>query len=975
MAEKVISKIQSPDSSVYAVREGTVIGKIVMGAYPIAKDSLFMFATDGKAYPFVQTATTSTATIIPNTVKFSLNTEILTNLTLAANSSTTNKEIRKTGLVDIRYSSVAHNLALVPNGTFNKLYMPININESEGTFTLKTETYTVSSTNYTNNFTSLGFISGTYYMFIGYNSTTNMSYDITLAEQHPIYYCDASLNLILYDSIDTDFDSLPYSPIAGSDIYASPEYPAIVCVSPYDCSIFPDVSVMSGEYLMFDILSTAASCMPNIDMEWGFALLTHDVSMGERVSGRYLKKQGEYILHPQDTGTIDPSEYNPTKQGAPNFTTVTYNTSQYRWYEYLFKTEYDNFITTHHQIPGGLPIYMGVYECLNEPISPTNCPVPGYLTPNKFRYGRTYGAVYDASGNLINPGIRLYNYAYVGKANTDASGNLYSVSLDFTDDEIYTIDDSCNVYMINGIGIGAGGINNNNPGYAADFMLDNPVSGAGVNPQAGESISPGTIVCMGTDGSIYKVDSALAESVVICQDWGLAVYTGTTALSQGDLIPQGRLMQQCSTYLGGSGGMDAVTPIYIVFQNQIGNTIMPAGVTSFSTLAATERTYVYAGFLEHNTMHIDFSNHDFIGLDDKSTIRYINGKEIGGSTPVISSYDNPVAGDAQAPIAAVNIPANTFVVLSSDSGNNSYGKLYPITSAAAITYDRNWGLAFLTSSVTAGARPAFADLKQQCFIPYTTSLAIETDFNSDGSLCYIHCANATSKNSYLTNNKYLTAADFDRKLDNLIYVGYRDASGNISVDLSNHDFHQFDASGLIIAENGYSLAGVNVVTPPVALATRSTALVSDFTIPGTSVSAAGKALSLTLPSGKWMVTSQLAIMNVSTGSSSYVTVTSCICSSTNTLNSTGISNTNRHTGARTSLISPSSNNAYDNAYLQCIINTSTNLYVGLYCYGSTASRGKLLYNISEVGDIGGSGIFSGTNMVAVRLSDYEEIIN
>lgn len=198
MAENVVTKIQSPDLQVFAVRETVKIGKVRSGLYPTVNDSLFMINTDGKASPFVQSAVTGTAALIPNIIKFPLNAHIFTNLALATDSSVTNAEIRTTGYVDIRFSSCQYNAALFPVGEFNKVYMPINIDESTGTFTLKIEGYRPASTTYTTNLTAVGFKNGTYYMFIGYTSALSTAYTVMLVEDHPIYYYDGA-NFIPYE--------------------------------------------------------------------------------------------------------------------------------------------------------------------------------------------------------------------------------------------------------------------------------------------------------------------------------------------------------------------------------------------------------------------------------------------------------------------------------------------------------------------------------------------------------------------------------------------------------------------------------------------------------------------------------------------------------------------------------------------------------------------------------------------------------
>ena len=194
------------------------IGNAVTANYPLAQYSLCAFDVEGHLSAFTTTATTSTGkslvpTAFPIGAKIYAVSSSLTKNTAYEFSSglrTTCTEF------DIRYSSVYHNLAIFPNSSFNRIYMVVNIDSSNNTFTLTTQ----NTSGYTNNFTNQrSLIAGNFYIEIGFNSANDTSYYYCLVQDNPLYYYDGT-NLVpyaVYRSGGTDdYDDLTDKPQINS---------------------------------------------------------------------------------------------------------------------------------------------------------------------------------------------------------------------------------------------------------------------------------------------------------------------------------------------------------------------------------------------------------------------------------------------------------------------------------------------------------------------------------------------------------------------------------------------------------------------------------------------------------------------------------------------------------------------------------------------------------------------------------------
>lgn len=313
---------------------------IAVGAYPLNKDSLCMVATDGKLYPFVTQATTANTTssgsgaynTIPDTIKFRIGTDVfIAGKTYSANTLAVDvSSLYMSKEVDIRYSTryistSGSGYAIDSSNSRNRVFLCINVDNEHGEFTIS-KTY-LSSGGWMlpivaeSQFTSL--CAEKFYMFLGYASKRSDYKSVWISPKHPIYYYDGTsfieynaymhyMHDQLLDDIDQhlsiidtsithletasgDNDWLVIAPIAGQDIYASEDYPAIVCLEyNYNYDAY-NPSEYTSHYLMYDI--TYIGSGRHLDLDWGYAVLTHDVSAGQRVDRKYLHRKWTYTLH------------------------------------------------------------------------------------------------------------------------------------------------------------------------------------------------------------------------------------------------------------------------------------------------------------------------------------------------------------------------------------------------------------------------------------------------------------------------------------------------------------------------------------------------------------------------------------------------------------------------------------------------------------------------------------------------------
>ena len=725
------------------------------------------------------------------------------------------------------------------------------------------------------------------------------------------------------------------SPIAITDIYASPEYPALVCVSPrdeYNRYNGLGIGAIHGTNLLCDY-ACMGSCWPGFDQDFGYALLIHDVSMGQRVPDSYLLKQGNYPIHEDQTDT--------TKQGALNFVPDGGEDEQsvYRFYdEYIAAKVRDLNLSSNDDGP---MIYMRPYPINYE----TN--VTDLCAGNM-----------DVVKGTPNMYYTTQFHVKLGKGVLDSSGNLISITVDLTDDEVYGTDASGNITYINGSATGIGG--NMSPSAIPESFLNNPVSGGGPNLVAGEDISTNTIVCLATDGLIYNVNSLApgSESLNVVLDWGLAVYIGETTVHEAQTIPSGTLMQQCTIpYEYPSGWSVSGVHTMCVLYNHTGTTGALSISGQLSTLDTNQlirdyHAYIYAGVADGSVLHVDFSNHDFVHLTPTNKVALINGRSLlgkDGSTDSSSSYDNPVSGDALNPRAGVRIPARSFVIMSKDDG-----LLYPINySEDVININFDWGAAYLTAETLEGDSPAVGTLLQQCAIPASDVAFLNIDVsnvtNNQRKTYYLRCTNATSDYVRLTDSSLPAASDELHKLDTLLYVGTRDGSSSINVDFSNHDFlgmMDFNTNSTrITAINGRA---VGISQPTVNLSHYESMLTSVKTITKTDSSI----LTLVIPTqGVWVVNAY-ATIDASGSDTSARIVRARLATANNT--STAIANCYAITGAKTCLGAADSSNGAQNISMQTTINVTTApLHVHLIMRCSLA-RGANVAITSEDVDVSGN---------------------
>ena len=480
---------------------------IAVGEYPLNKDSLCMVATDGKLYPFVTKATTTNTTssgsgsynTIPNTIKFRIGTDVfIAGKTYSANALAVDvSSLYMSKEVDIRYSTRyittnASGYAIDSSNSRNRVFLCINIDNEHGEFTIS-KTY-ISSGGWLlpivaeSQFTSL--CAEKFYMFLGYASKCSDYKSVWISPKHPIYYYDGT-NFIEYNAymhdkhdqllddigqhitaLDASIDYLNtlanygmYAPIAGQDIYASPEYPAIVCTD-YDANYGTSGGTVRGRNLLYDFMQISSA--RHINLEWGYALLTHNVSAGDPVNPAYLHKKGTYLLHPNTTNT--------TKQGAY---TAENSPSMYRYwdsslYDFLwdnsdinYDTQYDTFANPDKEIDGptiyGILYYNANFDnnTLNIPSMISGWSIPSLPYANFDRASSQYGMY--ISNNLITGLPFTFDasygpiFYYLGKTNyDDTNGEPYSISLDFTNSTFQAYDHIGNQRSIPGYAYSAG---------------------------------------------------------------------------------------------------------------------------------------------------------------------------------------------------------------------------------------------------------------------------------------------------------------------------------------------------------------------------------------------------------------------------------------------------------------------------------------------------------------------------------------
>lgn len=773
---------------------------------------------------------------------------------------------------------------------------------------------------------------------------------------------------------NAEYDSDELSPIAAMDIYASPEYPAIVCVNVRDYyndygtgnPNYPDsrspiaqsLTVSPGINMLYDVAYSAgwSSGAVEINSEWGFAMLIHDVSLGQRVPAKYLLKKGKYTLHPDITDTTLQGFYNGSINGnayGDNNDASIYNNSVYRAYDSYFYTTAHDYVTQHPEEKEPMTYVLGY----------------SYYSPDNPRNPKMY-ATYPFSVGFIDS-YNIFNaltYAVSGKAIMDASNYPIAIDIDFSDDTMYAYvgeggtdtSNNINITSINGKNIVSAG--ELVPSMAQDAMLDNPVAGCGENYIAGEDIQPYAVVCLGQDGSVYNITASSSHSIEMISlnmNWGLAVYKNIQTALAGTRIPQGTLLQQCTVPFSTSSS--AISTYYVHYLGSgEGGALKLNGV--LSSVKPTSGTYMYAGIFDgpNNLMHYDFSNHDFISVDteDGSTkIKRINGVDIsgdgGGGELETFTYDNTVAGDAQNPLAGVNIPANSFVVL----GMN--GSLYPITYSTSVDINMDWGVAYLTYAVQAKSRPIRGTLMQQCYAAYADYSTNITTFYTGTSdayhACYLHCSDHTNPDTILSNSPELSSGDIKVGLTHVVFVGYRDANNNLSIDFSNHDFFGFTNEGGFTSLNNYT---ISVPEPSISMDSSIVCPTANVAI-GTSNT---KITQLDLPvAGKWQVTAQLTLYNTSNASQQ---IHAFICSST--ASTTNYANTYIHTA---SIITVPK--GYSNMYLQCISNGEAGRHYYLVAIDSSGSANVVsaIKTTSAVQESVGSGSYNATHLMALRVGE------
>lgn len=350
---------------------------------------------------------------------------------------------------DIRYSMCAYAASRIADNGPTYFYMCVDVNSDNGFYTPKRQSTSVSgSTDHIvcKSEEKNELINGNFYIYIGVRSGSN-KYTVALAQENPLYYYEAD-SLIEYNAwvssnSANNFGTLP--PIAGQDIYASPEYPAIVCIDyDYIYGVYDSTEHNRGRGLLYDFM--AVSSNRNMNLDWGYAILTHDVSVGQRVNPAYLHKKWTYTLHTNLADT--------TIQGANVVDGI--HASQYRYfdssvYDFLVENQDLNYSTDVSQpIPKreGLTLYaMLMYDYTNNSINigPTFVSVCISCMPyaNFNRPGNPFNMV--ISDGFIGPYTFNENcgpiFYYMGRVNySDINGTPTSISLDFSNSTFQAYD-------------------------------------------------------------------------------------------------------------------------------------------------------------------------------------------------------------------------------------------------------------------------------------------------------------------------------------------------------------------------------------------------------------------------------------------------------------------------------------------------------------------------------------------------------
>lgn len=722
--------------SIYDLHDNlSSISKIVVNSYPISANSMFMFNTDGKATPFVQTAVTSNASIIPSSIKFVIGSKIFTGVTISADSSVNNiSNIKTTGIVDLRYSAVRYNTTLIPANTYNKVYMPISINPSTGVFNLKTESFTAGSGTSNTNFTTKNFNTGSFYMFIGHSSEYNgsgINNNIMLEEEHPIYYYDG-INLISYEQYLTNTLQTSINLIDGSialidgSISLLDNSVNIIntsigiidnsinlidgSISLIDGSIslfntslgILDVSVKRNSvyYAQADVVSATkwnvTIPLPNSSSYFeGLKLVVYNPSTNDASSNLTINVNniGDVSVYRYSTtggvikaksisymcyagGAFRCDNYINTEKISVNFDNPVAGSG-----DYTPKAAIDisagDFVYYDRTMKGLVPlryiltsleeVSMDIFYDWGLAYCKSNCSTGEYVTSeslcqqctvpirgidtstNNNEYLEIY-AFFDSGGQIvpadnvnIQNSVVALNSNAIGHISTDSNVSqfIYVGLLDRKENMLYVdlsdhnflklsktipgvspvdvfntiIPKTNNVTAINGYLINGGGSGPSTSNY------DNPVSGAGDNHAAAMDISAGSFVYFDTSfNGIVPLRSMIGSQTNILYDWGLAYCIEN--VSSGTNIPEGTLLQQCTVDVSVNTGNKSM-PLYAFFDTAG----MPVDVSAYcygiidgmvaeTTDNGKAVTYIYVGWWEHDKVHIDLSNHDFITVND-----------------------------------------------------------------------------------------------------------------------------------------------------------------------------------------------------------------------------------------------------------------------------------------------------------------------------------------------------------------------
>jgi hypothetical protein len=374
-------------------------------------------------------------------------TKIVSNTT--ATSAYTLYENKKD--MDIRYSMCSYAASRVADVGPTYFYMCVDVNSENGFYTPKRQPTSVSGS--TDHIVCKSeavneLLNGNFYIYIGVRSASN-KYTVALAQENPLYYYEAD-SLVEYNvwasgSIDNTNNFGTLAPIAGQDIYASPEYPAIVCIDyDYTYGVYDSAEQNRGRGLLYDFMAVSSS--RNMNLDWGYAILTHDVSVGQRVNPSYLHKKWTYTLHTNLADT--------TIQGANIVDGI--HASQYRYfdssvYDFLVENQDLNYSTEVSQpIPKreGPTLYgMLIYDYNNNSINIGSTFVSVCISCMPYAHFNRPGNPFNMvmSDGFIGPYTFDENcgpiFYYMGRVNySDINGTPTSISLDFSNSTFQAYD-------------------------------------------------------------------------------------------------------------------------------------------------------------------------------------------------------------------------------------------------------------------------------------------------------------------------------------------------------------------------------------------------------------------------------------------------------------------------------------------------------------------------------------------------------